>query len=148
MVSGNPGLDSLPSSLAELVHLDTLHAAGCGLQALPASLGACTALQHVDVSMNALSSLPSTMADCTALVQLDASRNRLADLPPGLMAKWHALAVLNLRENRLRTFPTLPAGTCLHTLQLGFNALAGPVAGDALLPASGLGVLDLSGTWR
>lgn len=111
------------------------------LRRLHGTLSNSTHLREVNASNNQLDQLPS-LSGCSSLAILDVSNNRI---PAANLAAASSLQIVNLRNNALTSLPQLPSTSELHTVQLAFNNLCGPVSAEQLLSLPGLGVLELSG---
>ncbi|RHY49142.1 hypothetical protein DYB38_007817 [Aphanomyces astaci] len=121
-------------SLTSLAYLDLSN--NCLSGAFPDPLGRLNNLKELVLSGNKLTS------DLRHIATLDLSKNKLTSLI-GCLKHNERLKFLDLRQNRLATFPELPFECTLDTLFLGFNSLTS-INGASLVRAKDhLTVLDL-----
>ncbi|RQM29042.1 hypothetical protein B5M09_008606 [Aphanomyces astaci] len=121
-------------SLTSLAYLDLSN--NCLGGAFPDPLGRLNNLKELVLSGNKLTS------DLRHIATLDLSKNKLTSLI-GCLKHNERLKFLDLRQNRLATFPELPFECTLDTLFLGFNSLTS-INGASLVRAKDhLTVLDL-----
>ncbi|RHY07550.1 hypothetical protein DYB36_002666 [Aphanomyces astaci] len=121
-------------SLTSLAYLDLSN--NCLSGAFPDPLGRLNKLKELVLSGNKLTS------DLRHIATLDLSKNKLTSLI-GCLKHNERLKFLDLRQNRLATFPELPFECTLDTLFLGFNSLTS-INGASLVRAKDhLTVLDL-----
>jgi Leucine-rich repeat (LRR) protein len=102
-------IESLPSSLDQLIHLTTLTLTNNRLLSLPAGIGALSQLRHFNASFNQLEQIDERIFfDLSELETLNLSNNRLKDLPTSFVGeKNKKLAIVNLSHNELHSLPPL-----------------------------------------
>eukprot|EP00936_MAST-01D_sp_MAST-1D-sp1_P001470 g1470.t1 len=117
---------SLPDALCGCTALEVLDVGELGLRELPAGLGSLARLRRLSADGNALDGLPASARALNALELLDLSRNGARDqgLGGGVLLGMAGLQLLDLRHNRLRAVPALPAAPGLGQVLLSGNAIA------------------------
>jgi len=105
-------------------------------------------LLRLDLEENLLSEIPLSLSGLTTLSELNLSKNKISTVHPEIFVNMKNLVSLDLHQNQLRFFNSVPASTKLDTLSLvtllpyrqGFNFLEGI---EGLENAPNLTVLDL-----
>ncbi|BDA49887.1 Leucine-rich repeat-containing protein 40 [Coccomyxa sp. Obi] len=90
---------------------------------LPESISCLSRLSFLDASRNKMTSLPDGIGGCSALVELLLGYNDIQHLPPSL-DRLSALRTLDLRGNRLGSFPAAACALSLSLLDLKDNDLS------------------------
>ena len=75
------GIESLPTDIARLIHLEKLDLSDNRLADLPASIGQLTGLRRLDLSNNRLAEVPESIGRLAELQRLYLGYNRLGACP-------------------------------------------------------------------
>ena len=117
------GIESLPTDIARLIHLEKLDLSDNRLADLPASIGQLTGLRRLDLSNNRLAEVPESIGRLAELQRLYLGYNRLAEVPESI-GRLTELQNLYLAGNRLAKVPESVGRLAgLQRLSLGGNRL-------------------------
>jgi Leucine-rich repeat (LRR) protein len=118
------GLSSLPASLWELNHLETLRINNNKLSSLPPQIAQLVSLKTLNISRNRFKAIPEEIILCQNLQNLNAHHNDFADFPLDLLAL-SQLNKLDLGQNQLQELPGEIANLgSLRRLYLNHNQLS------------------------
>ncbi|RHY31494.1 hypothetical protein DYB32_003452, partial [Aphanomyces invadans] len=99
-------------------------------------------LQTLTAQNNNIDRIPLSFKDLRQIATLDLSKNQITSLI-GCLKNNERLKFLDLRQNRLGTFPELPYECTLDTLFLGFNQLTTINAESLVRAKDHLTILDI-----
>ncbi len=137
-------LESLPDSIGQLSHLQTLNLLNTPLQQLPESVGKLSSLQTLELSHTQLQELPDSIGQLSHLQTLNLLNTPLQQLPESV-GKLSSLQTLELSHTQLQELPD-SIGQLSH-LQT-FNLLNTPLKQlpESVGKLSSLQTLELSHT--
>jgi Leucine-rich repeat (LRR) protein len=119
----NQRLTSLPSSIGNLISLQSLDLSSNEIKELPAEIVKLTKLKKIDLSANQLRELPANIIELTSLQELNLSNNQLQELPLDI-GKLNSLEDLELSYNQFVEIPAAVGNlSSLQTLSICSNPL-------------------------
>ncbi|KAI9999095.1 hypothetical protein PInf_003778 [Phytophthora infestans] len=135
----------LPNEVETLKYLVSLKMRHNHLRQLPLTLWSLETLTSLDLSNNELEGcLPEQLGKLDKLRELGLEGNKLTQLPESIGGLLTAVKYIDLRQNKLEIFPTLPENnSCLDQLFLGFNLLRDVPQEVVLSVKESLTVLDV-----
>lgn len=125
-VSGNDLEGEIPTSVTQLVKLNSLDFSSCNLSgSIPSSVGNLSLLQTLKLGSNKLKGqMPASLQKLVTLQYLDLSDNQLNGSVPGFLAHLPALRYLDLSKNNFKG--QIPFNSTfiksLNTFKVGNNA--------------------------
>lgn len=93
------------------------------IQRLPLSFGRLNKLLKLDLSENSLVIIPDCIQNLTTLADLNLSKNKINQIEGDSFGNLTNLVILDLHQNQLAYFGSVPRSQKLDTINLAFNQL-------------------------
>ncbi|CAI2384285.1 unnamed protein product [Moneuplotes crassus] len=119
-LAGNQ-ISELPFTFGGLENLEVLDLKRNDIEYLPKSLSGCVKLKKLDLSENSLTKIPETIGFCEMLTDVNFSKNHIENIELYSLERLSNLVLLDLHQNKLTYFESVPKSTKLDTIILGFN---------------------------
>eukprot|EP00347_Sterkiella_histriomuscorum_P009848 403339641 len=138
-VAGNM-LIELPRSIGDLKNLEILDIKKNKLQYLPIEFGCLPRILKLDLEDNQLTRVDNFFSSLTTLTHLNLSKNKITQIDQDALANLTNLVELDMHQNQMRTFSSVPNSFKLDSLALAYNFIEQIQNLDR---AANLSVLDL-----
>lgn len=123
MILPSDEVTQLPTDLARLLRLETLHIEGAPLESLPPHIGAWTSISTLIVMNTGITNVPMEIGNLPSLKTLRLNNNAIASIPASI-GNLTNLTSLDLRNNQITSLPEeLKQLSSLRFLYLGGNPM-------------------------
>ncbi|CDW80826.1 leucine-rich repeat-containing protein 40-like [Stylonychia lemnae] len=138
-IAGNM-LTELPHSIGDLKNLEILDLKRNKINFLPVEFGCLTRLLKLDLEENQLTRVDNFISSLNQLTHLNMSKNKISQVDQDALANLTLLVELDLHQNQMKIFDSVPKSFKLDTLTLAYNFIEKISNLDR---AANLSVLDL-----
>jgi len=119
----NNQLAALPESFGSLINLEDVDLSGNNLASLPHSLQKLVKISKLNMAGNNLTVLPASISALTRLTDLSFAKNSILEIEGDALAGLTNLSSIDLQQNELVTFDSVPKSQKLDQILLAFNRI-------------------------
>ena len=122
-LNGNQ-IERLPESIGMLENLESLNLSSNQLETLPRNLSGLRILKSLNLESNNIHTIPDSIGHLEMLSDLNLAKNQIQNIEPGSLENLRSLVQLDIHQNKLTHFVSVPASDQLDSIILAYNFIS------------------------